>query len=197
MPADLRNDATFQALSQHNGGPLSHHTTESPYDHALPRPARSQPTPSPTTFGVLPRHDARIGHRCPCRARYRLVRNIQSHGLHGQCPRLRALGTGQHNGSEPDKCDPELRSKRPQPDNFVSADASSISFIAEYVQSRPNGSQFWLAITGQPGRAKDLPEVIIHDPAAQRPHDLDDPFHDFKVQSRIADVIAKNAGKKS
>lgn len=36
----------------------------------------------------------------------------------------------------------------------------------------------------------DLPEVIVHDPAAQAPHDLDDPFFDEEVQSRIGDVIA-------
>jgi hypothetical protein len=40
-------------------------------------------------------------------------------------------------------------------------------------------------------------EVIVHDPAAQDPHDLDDPFFDPKVQSRMADVIAGNAGKKN
>lgn len=39
------------------------------------------------------------------------------------------------------------------------------------------------------------PEVIVHDPAAQGPHDLDDPFFDNRVQSRIADVIA-HAGQK-
>jgi hypothetical protein len=39
------------------------------------------------------------------------------------------------------------------------------------------------------------PDVIVHDPAAQAPHDLDDPFFDGRVQSRMADVIA-NAGQK-
>ncbi len=34
------------------------------------------------------------------------------------------------------------------------------------------------------------PEVIIHDPESERPHDLDDPFFDRRVQSRMADVIA-------
>lgn len=58
---------------------------------------------------------------------------------------------------------------------------------------------FWLAITRRKPsyRAKTSPEVILHDPAAQRPHDLDDPFFDPKVQSRMADVIAKNAAKKT
>lgn len=35
-----------------------------------------------------------------------------------------------------------------------------------------------------------VPPVIIHDPEAQKAHDLDDPFFDRTVQSRIADVIA-------
>ena len=38
--------------------------------------------------------------------------------------------------------------------------------------------------------APDLPPVILHDPAAQKAHDLDDPFFDGSVQSRMADVIA-------
>jgi hypothetical protein len=32
--------------------------------------------------------------------------------------------------------------------------------------------------------------VVVHDPAAQRAHDLDDPFFDDKVQTRVGDVIA-------
>jgi hypothetical protein len=58
---------------------------------------------------------------------------------------------------------------------------------------------FWFAITRQKQshRAETSPEVILHDPAAQRPHDLDDPFFDPKVQSRMAGVIAKNAAKKT
>ena len=39
------------------------------------------------------------------------------------------------------------------------------------------------------------PAVIVHDPAAQRAHDLDDPFFDNNVQKRVADVIA-DAGRK-
>ena len=41
------------------------------------------------------------------------------------------------------------------------------------------------------------PEVIVHDPDAERPHDLDDPFFDPKVQSRMAGVITDNATKKN
>jgi hypothetical protein len=38
--------------------------------------------------------------------------------------------------------------------------------------------------------------VVFHDPASQRPHDLDDPFFDNKVQERIADAISSAARKK-
>jgi hypothetical protein len=55
----------------------------------------------------------------------------------------------------------------------------------------------WAAMTGPPSAAAPAaPEVIVHDPDAQRPHDLDDPFFDQGVQSRIAAVIASNAEKK-
>ena len=54
----------------------------------------------------------------------------------------------------------------------------------------------WLAVTGQrAARQPTSPQVIVHDPGAERPHDLDDPFFDPKVQSRMADVIATNAAK--
>ena len=44
-------------------------------------------------------------------------------------------------------------------------------------------------------KAERVPPVIVHDPAAQKAHDLDDPFFDQTVQTRIADVIA-HAGQK-
>ena len=56
--------------------------------------------------------------------------------------------------------------------------------------------ELWSTMTGQAPAKPDLPEVIVHDPDAERPHDLDDPFFDPKVQSRMADVIAHNATKK-
>jgi hypothetical protein len=56
---------------------------------------------------------------------------------------------------------------------------------------------FWFAVTGQPARGAPPPEVILHDPGAQRPHDLDDPFFDPEVQSRIAGVIANSAKKQN
>ena len=37
---------------------------------------------------------------------------------------------------------------------------------------------------------------LLHDPAASRPHNLDDPFFDAAVQRRVADVIASAAMKK-
>lgn len=53
----------------------------------------------------------------------------------------------------------------------------------------------WASVAGgQPRKA--LPEVIVHDPEAKLPHDLDDPFFDRRVQSRMADVIAHSADKK-
>jgi hypothetical protein len=54
---------------------------------------------------------------------------------------------------------------------------------------------FWSSVTGQsiPG----APAVVLHDPAAQRAHDLDDPFFDGKVQRRMAEVIADAARKEN
>ena len=55
--------------------------------------------------------------------------------------------------------------------------------------------KIWMAVTGQKEPA--APEVVIHDPAAQRAHNLDDPFFDDNVQTRIADVIASTGNKKT
>jgi hypothetical protein len=52
----------------------------------------------------------------------------------------------------------------------------------------------WSTVAGEP--KKPLPEVIVHDPEAKLPHDLDDPFFDRDVQLRMADVIAHSADKK-
>jgi hypothetical protein len=41
------------------------------------------------------------------------------------------------------------------------------------------------------------PVVVEHDPAAERPHDLDDPFFDVKVQRRVAEALAAAAQDKS
>jgi hypothetical protein len=63
---------------------------------------------------------------------------------------------------------------------------------------RPNGllekaRRLWFAVNGR--REPEMPDVIVHDPAATRPRDLDDPFFDTKVQSRIGDTIAQRAQK--
>jgi len=55
---------------------------------------------------------------------------------------------------------------------------------------------FWSTITGQDSHEPIPPEVIVYDPGAERPHDLDDPFFDPQVQSRMASVIAYNAKKR-
>jgi len=52
----------------------------------------------------------------------------------------------------------------------------------------------WNTVTKQNEPA---PEVVIHDPAARRAHDLDDAFFDDKVQTRMADVIASTGNKKT
>ncbi len=55
--------------------------------------------------------------------------------------------------------------------------------------------KFWSVVYGRSTPA--APEVIVHDPAARRPHDLDDPFFDSKVQTRMADVIAATGNRKT
>ena len=50
----------------------------------------------------------------------------------------------------------------------------------------------WTALVGavfrRPAR---IPGVLVHDPAADRPKNLDDPFHDARAQERVGDVIAR------
>jgi hypothetical protein len=55
--------------------------------------------------------------------------------------------------------------------------------------------KIWSAVTGQ--NEPPAPEVVIHDPAAQQAHNLDDPFADDKVQARIADAIAATGNRKT
>ena len=45
-------------------------------------------------------------------------------------------------------------------------------------------------------RKETMSGVVTHDPAASRPHNLDDPFFDQEAQERIAKVIAKSATSK-
>jgi hypothetical protein len=51
----------------------------------------------------------------------------------------------------------------------------------------------WLGAILSRKRFRTKPDVIIHDPAASGPHDLDDPYFDPKIQSRFADLIARAA----
>jgi len=53
----------------------------------------------------------------------------------------------------------------------------------------------WSTISGQKSGAS-MPELIVHDPDALTPHDLDDPFLDPQIQTRIGRVIADNAADK-
>lgn len=52
--------------------------------------------------------------------------------------------------------------------------------------------KLWSAVS--PPRPARL-DLIIHDLASSKPHDLDDPFFDRKVQERVGAVIAKAALK--
>jgi hypothetical protein len=61
-----------------------------------------------------------------------------------------------------------------------------------------NIRRFWSAMTGQKRSDRETapPPSVLHDPAAQRPHDLDDPYFDPKVQKRVGDVIANSVRDK-
>lgn len=59
--------------------------------------------------------------------------------------------------------------------------------------------KFWQAVTRRKSSSPathPLPDVILHDPAANRPRDLDDPFIDVAVQARMAETIANATQKK-
>ncbi len=58
----------------------------------------------------------------------------------------------------------------------------------------------WSAVLGRKAACAEnsLREgVVFHDPGSQKPHNLDDPFLDHKVQGRIADIISSAAQGKS
>jgi hypothetical protein len=57
----------------------------------------------------------------------------------------------------------------------------------------------WSAMLGRrpAGDTPSTPDVVLHDPASQRPHDLDDPFVDPKAQARVGDAIANAARNKT
>jgi len=54
--------------------------------------------------------------------------------------------------------------------------------------------QFWATVRG---KDEPPPKVVVHDPAGQRAHNLDDPFYDEKVQTRVAGVIASTGNRKT
>jgi hypothetical protein len=54
---------------------------------------------------------------------------------------------------------------------------------------------WWRGAAGDALASQAPQDVIVHDPGAERPHDLDDPFLDPAVQSRIGGVIANKAAK--
>jgi hypothetical protein len=51
-------------------------------------------------------------------------------------------------------------------------------------------ARFWSTISGS---CSSRSAVIFYDPAAARPHDLDDPFFDRKVQEGVGRAIAEAA----
>ena len=53
--------------------------------------------------------------------------------------------------------------------------------------------KLWFVIVGQ---APSQHGVIVHDPDSSKPHDLDDPFFDRKVQERIGAAISNAVQKK-
>jgi hypothetical protein len=56
--------------------------------------------------------------------------------------------------------------------------------------------RLWSALTGKAPEKKPVPPVIVHDPAAKAPHDLDDPFLDPHLQQRIGEAIARVTAEK-
>ena len=70
--------------------------------------------------------------------------------------------------------------------------APSRPVSAEIAQARsiPSMSQLVRGLWGKPASLR-ADAVVVYDPEAGRPHDLDDPFFDRQVQSRIAETIAR------
>jgi hypothetical protein len=70
------------------------------------------------------------------------------------------------------------------------ADVSKGSLITQI------GRRLWRTVSTK-GFFSPRPVVVEHDPAAWRPHDLDDPFFDVKVQRRDAKALTAAAQGKS
>jgi len=49
--------------------------------------------------------------------------------------------------------------------------------------------KFWSRLFGKKQAPVPAKGFILHDPAAQRPHDLDDPYFDAKLQERLGKAI--------
>lgn len=66
-----------------------------------------------------------------------------------------------------------------------------------------SGGSWWMSILSTFKRLRPLlrggwsspPAVVIHDPNSSKPHDLDNPFFDGKVQELVGATIAKAARK--
>jgi len=56
--------------------------------------------------------------------------------------------------------------------------------------------KLWSAVFEQM-QPDDAPVVVVHDPSAAEPHNLDDPFLDDQVRGRIAGVIANTGNRKT
>jgi hypothetical protein len=56
--------------------------------------------------------------------------------------------------------------------------------------------KIWSVVSGS-AQPDDAPAVVVHDPAGQQAHNLDDPFFDDGVQGRIGDLIASTGNRKT
>jgi hypothetical protein len=52
--------------------------------------------------------------------------------------------------------------------------------------------KMWSLIVDRQSRERS-PEVVLHDPKAQGPQNLDNPFLDTKAQARVGDLIGRAA----
>jgi hypothetical protein len=49
----------------------------------------------------------------------------------------------------------------------------------------------WSSIGRNSGRRQGIQQVVLHDPEAQKPKDLDNPFRDVSAQDRVGDLIGR------
>jgi hypothetical protein len=112
--------------------------------------------------------------------------------MDGRAPRMRAVGLWR-DGASPAELIPV---KQVSPTlagagcHMVSEDerASPARYLFRTVL------KIWCFVSGDRGRRpKGIPEVVIHDPEAQGPRNLDDPFLDPRAQARVGDLIGRAA----